>query len=200
MDPREDPGRDDQHAGRDHVDAAPPDPLGDDAREGAREQDPEQQPRHQASDDTAALTLVGQVGGEGEDDVPAGRGEADDDREHREEHEVVLQRPGQHRHGRDEEDGHDEPSARHDVPERHHEREAGGVTQLDQGDQGRGGDGADVEVALHLVQQGLEVVEVGHDDPDGQGHEEDERRRQGVCREVVAARHAAFVVFDEGRA
>ena len=156
------------------VDGPPPSDVGDEARERAGEEDPDQKPAHNLPDDRAPVALAGELGSERDQHLCRDRAETDDYedcdqypdvRGDRGEHEPEC---GDREHRR-----HESPT-RHAIADRHEQSEAERVADLRAGDDERGDARTRVEGAGDRVQQRLRVVEVGDRNPAGGGEEEDE--------------------------
>jgi hypothetical protein len=91
-------------------------------------------------------------------------------------------RADRYQDGRQYEDADDESPPSDEVAQGDDEGEADRVADLGEGNEQRSARRADVEVLGHLVQQGLEVVEVGDDDARRDRHRRDEALAEWVLR------------------
>ncbi len=160
------------HHRRDEIDRLPAPGRRDEARQGARQQDPEQKPHHHLADDAPALPLGGEIGGDGHDHLHDHRRHADEHRHREEQRERRCERRDGEGHRRAEQGPGREPAVLQLVAERHHQDHAERVAELRQRHHEGGRALGDREVSGDEPQQRLRVVDVGHGEPAGQGHDD----------------------------
>ena len=112
------------------------------------------------------MRRIGHVGAERQNHLPTARGESDEEGDRGEEYERVSGGPGEHHGAREREHKDRESASWNEITEWHDECQSGGVTALDQDQQQRGLGIADAKVLRHLMEEWLQVVEVGDDDAD----------------------------------
>jgi hypothetical protein len=120
----------------------------------------------------------GHVGPERDDDLSAARGEPDEERDRGEQGERVCRGARKDDGTRQDEYQNRETAAGNQVTERHDERETDGVAGLDEHEQQGRLRLTDAKVLGHLMEQRLQVVQVGDDDADRDRHRGDQRARK----------------------
>jgi hypothetical protein len=156
------------------VHRAPTRHLGHETRRRARQQDANEETRHDARDNPTTLRGPGQVGREWNQYLAADGRESNHERHGGEERERRQRRGDAHRDRGECEDADGEASSRPNVAEGNDEGETQRVTGLNEGHQQGRARRADVEVLGDLVQQRLQVVEVGDDDANRDRHQRNE--------------------------
>ena len=183
--PQDQRHQDHQHAG-DPVDGAPAAERRQRARDGARQQDAEQQAAHDDADGLAALFRVGQRGGQRHQDLryhreqPGKRGAEDHHR----------QRGGgggdQHAPGGQQRHEHDQPAALEHIAERNQQQQPGGVTELRGGNDKAGLIDRQVETGGDGFQQRLRVIVAGDRQAGSDGDQHGQRRAEARVGVLLA--------------
>ena len=164
-------GQHQHQPGRDEVDAAPADGVGQEAGDRPGQEDAEQQPAHHPADEPPAGPGRREPGGDGHEDLGDRRRHADGDAGHEEQPERRCQPRGDQGDGRAHQHAAGEGPVLEQVAERQQDDHPGRVPELRRRDDDGGRALADPERAGQQVEQRLGVVEVGRRQPAGDGQD-----------------------------
>ena len=185
--------------GRDEVDAAPADGVGQEAGHGPGQEDAEQQAAHDPADEPSACPGRRQPGGDGHEDLGHRRGHADGDAGHEEQPERRCQPRGHQGDGGAHQHAAGERVVLEQVAQRQQDDHPDRISELRRRDDHGGRALADPERARQQVEQRLGVVEVGRGQPAGDGQDRADQVQASRVQLAVGWSRRAGRVRRSGR-